>query len=43
MTLWYPSHELRTNGESRLHGTSRLLDTAAAKLQAERYEQGDSG
>lgn len=43
MTLWHASNEKRTSGASRLHGTCLRLDTAAAKLHAERYEQSDSG
>lgn len=43
MTRRVASTELRTSGESRLNGTSLKLDTAAAKLYAERYELGDGG
>lgn len=43
MTLRHTSTELRMNGESRLRGTSLMLDTAAAKLRAAGYEQGESG
>lgn len=38
MTLRYASNELRT-GESRLSGSGRMLDTAAAKLYAVAGEQ----
>jgi hypothetical protein len=42
MIRMYANTELRTNGESRLSGTSLRLDTAAAKLRAG-YEQSDNG